>query len=244
MKLEIKIFLSAEEAAAGIAKEIMNMVSENSLEGRDTFISLSGGSTPKILFRKISDEYAESIDWNRVHLFWGDERCVPPDDEQSNFGMTKQYLLDNIKIPEANIHRMRGEEDPVKEAERIAAEIRRIIPEVNNLPRFDLNILGLGEDGHTASLFPGKKLKNIAEGVAGVAVHPESGQKRISLTNEVLSNAAENIFMVTGEKKADIIYKILSRKDSDKKFPAARVKAAEMLKWYLDEEAGGKIKEP
>ncbi len=244
MKMEIKIFISAEEAASKIAEEMMNIVSENSAEEKDTYISLSGGSTPKILFNKISEEYSDRIDWNRVQLFWGDERCVPPDDEQSNYGMTKQYLLDHINIPEGNVHRMRGEEDPVTEAARIAAEIRKVVPDANDLPRFDLNILGLGEDGHTASLFPGKKLKNIAEGIAGVAMHPESGQKRISLTAETLSNANQNIFMVTGENKAEIIYKIMSRKDSGKKFPAGRIRAAETLKWYLDEGAASKIKMP
>ncbi len=244
MKLEIKIFLSPEEAASKIAEEITEMVSENSGENGDTFISLSGGRTPKILFNKISDEYADRIDWSRVHLFWGDERCVPPDNEQSNYGMTKEYLLDNINLPTANVHRIRGEEDPREETARIAEEISRIVPAVNNLPRFDLNILGLGRDGHTASLFPGKKLKNIAEGIAGTAVHPESGQKRISLTSDVISNARQNIFLVTGEKKADIIYEIMSRKDSEKGFPAARIKAAEMLKWYLDEKAASRIKMP
>ncbi len=244
MKLEIKIFLSAEEAASRIAEEIMKMVSHHSGENRDTFISLSGGSTPKILFNKISEEYANRIDWERVHLFWGDERCVPPDNEQSNYGMTKEYLLDKINIPEGNVHRIKGEEDPGKEAARIAAEISRVVPVVNDLPRFDMDLLGLGTDGHTASLFPGRKLKNIAGGVAGVAVHPESGQKRISLTYEVISNAAENIFLVTGERKAGILYEILSRRDSDKDLPAARIKAAEILKWYLDEGAASQIKKP
>lgn len=242
MKLEIKIFLSPEDAASKIAEEITEMVTANSMENNDTFISLSGGSTPKTLFNKISDEFADRIDWNRVHLFWGDERCVPPDDKQSNYGMTKDYLLDNINIPEANVHRIRGEDDPAEEAARIAEEIKTFVPFVNSLPQFDLSILGLGEDGHTASLFPGKKLKNIAEKTAGVAVHPESGQKRISLTSEVVSNSKQNIFFVTGEKKADIIYDIMSRKDSGKKYPAARIKASEMLKWYLDERAASKIK--
>ncbi len=244
MKLEIKIFLSAEEAALKIAEEIIKMVSANSGEDRDTFISLPGGSTPKILFNKIAEVYADRIDWNRIHLFWGDERCVPPDDKQSNYGIAREYLLNNIIIPSTNIHRIRGEDDPMDEVSRIAFEIRQIVPAENKLPQFDLNILGLGKDGHTASLFPGKKLKYIAGGIAGITVHPESGQKRISLTSEVLSNAKHNIFMVTGEKKADIIYEILSRKDSEKDFPAARIKAAEMLEWYLDEEAAARIKMP
>ncbi len=244
MKLELKIFLSPEDAASKITEEITEMVTANSLKNSDTFISLSGGSTPKTLFDKISDEFADKIDWKRVHLFWGDERCVPPDDEQSNYGMTKEYLLNNITIPEANVHRIRGEDDPAAEVVRIAEEIKTFLPAANDLPQFDLNILGLGEDGHTASLFPGKKLKNISKKIAGVAVHPESGQKRISLTSEVISNSKQNIFFVTGDKKADIIYEIMSSKDSGKKYPAARIKASEMLKWYLDEEAASELKMP
>ncbi len=244
MKLEIKIFLSPEEAAAGLAGEIKEIVDVNSGKNKDTFISLSGGSTPKILFNIISEEYADKIDWNNVHLFWGDERCVPPDDEQSNYGMTKKYLLNNINIPEVNVHRIRGEGDPQKEVERIAGEINRVVPVKNNLPEFDLNVLGLGSDGHTASLFPGGNLKDVAQGITGVAVHPESGQKRISLTAGVLNNSRQNIFLVTGDKKSDILYEILSRKDSSKDYPAARIRAAEILQWYLDEKAASKIKKP
>lgn len=243
MNIEIKIFLTAEDAAAKIAEEIVKIVFRNSGDDRDSYISLSGGSTPKYLFSKISSEYADKIDWKRVHLFWGDERCVPPADEQSNYGMANRYLINNINIPESNVHRTRGEEDPAAESARIAKEIKKIVPVADGLPRFDLNILGLGEDGHTASLFPGQKLQYIAEGIAGVAVHPESGQKRISLTSNVLSNAVENIFMVTGKKKAEIIFEVLKGRSAGN-YPAAEIKAAEILRWYLDEGAAGKIKLP
>ncbi len=244
MKLEVKILLTPEEIAERISLDIASLVKGNAENNKETFISLSGGNTPKILFRKMSEGFRDKIKWDKLHLFWGDERCVPPDDEESNFGMAKEYLLNNIDIPEKNIHRIRGEDDPGKEAARIAAEINSIVPETDGLARFDLNILGLGEDGHTASLFPGKKLKNIAENTTGVAVHPETSQKRISLTLEVINNSKQNMFMVTGEKKADIIYEIMSRKDAGKRYPAGKVRAVEILKWYLDEEAASKIKRP
>jgi len=244
MKLEVKILLTPEEIAEQISRDIAFMVKDNAENNMGTFISLSGGNTPKILFRKMSEEFNDKIQWDKVHLFWGDERCVPPDNEESNYGMTRQYLLNNINIPEKNVHRIRGEDDPEKEAARIASEIDLIVPAANGLARFDLNILGLGEDGHTASLFPGKKLKNIAAKTAGVAVHPKTGQKRISLTLQVINNSKQNLFMVIGRKKADIIYEIMSRKDAGKHYPAGKVRAAEILKWYLDEAAASKIKMP
>lgn len=244
MKLEIKIFPTPEAVAVRVSEEIAALVNRNRENKRDTFIALSGGSTPKILFDTLSADFKSIIGWSRLHLFWGDERCVSPGDEQSNYGMTKKSLLDKVDIPEQNIHRIRGELDPVKEALRISAEIRKIVPQKNNLPQFDMNILGLGEDGHTASLFPGKRLRNVSDKICGIAVHPGSGQKRISLTYEVINNSSQNIFMVTGIRKADIIFDIMSRNDSYKKFPAARIKASEELKWYLDEEAASKIKMP
>ncbi len=244
MKLELKIFRTPEEIAFQISEELADLVENNAEKSRDTFISISGGSTPKILFIKLSDDFKHKINWKKLHLFWSDERCVPPEDDQSNYGMTKKYLLDNIDIPEKNVHRIRGEDDSGKEVSRVSAEIKRIVLNKNNLPRFDLNLLGVGEDGHTASLFPGKKLKNISDRICGVAVHPDSHQKRISLTYDVINNSAQNIFMVTGAKKADIIYEIMTIKDSFKRYPAARVKADEILKWYIDKEAAIKIKMP
>jgi 6-phosphogluconolactonase len=244
MKLEIKIFRDPEETAVQIAEDIADLVAQNAENNRDTFIAVSGGSTPKILFQRLSENFKAKIDWKKLHLFWGDERCVPPQDDQSNFGMTKKYLLDNVNIPDKNIHRIRGEDDPKMEVMRIAAEIDDTVPRENNLPRFDLNILGLGKDGHTASLFPGKKLKSISKRIVGIAVHPVSGQKRISLTREVINNSRQIIFMVTGEKKAGIVYEIMSKKNSESRFPAAKVRADEVLRWYLDDGAAAKIKMP
>ncbi len=244
MKPEIKIFLTPEELSLQLAKEIRDIVSENASKDNDTFIALSGGSTPKVLFTLLSGEFRDKIQWNRVHLFWGDERCVPPDDEQSNYGMTKKNLLGKINIPEKNVHRIRGENEPLEEVKRITGEIKYFVPFANNLPQFDINLLGLGSDGHTASLFPGKSLSGIIERIVGIAVHPDSGQKRISLTYETINNSKRNIFMVTGKKKSDIIFKILGSKIIDKKFPAAKIKASDYLEWYLDEEAAVKIKKP
>ncbi len=245
MKPEIKIYLTPEELSLHLAGEIRKIVSENVSQDKDTFIALSGGSTPKVLFTQLSGElFRDKIQWNRIHLFWGDERCVSPEDEQSNYGMTKKYLLGKINIPENNVHRIRGENEPSEEVKRITGELKYFVPFVNNLPQFDINLLGLGSDGHTASLFPGKSLRGIIDRVAGIAVHPDSGQKRISLTYNTINNSKRNIFMVTGKKKSDIIFKILGLKNIDQTFPATKIKASDSLEWFLDEEAAVKIKKP
>ena len=243
MKVEIKIFSNPEEIAEHIAVEIVELTSENSKKNLDSFIAVSGGHTPEVLFNRLSESpYREIIEWDRLHLFWCDERCVPPDDKESNFGMTKYYLLDKIGIPVKNIHRIEGENDPENEVKRISAEIKSIVPAINNLPGFDLTLLGVGTDGHTASLFPGRQLKNVSNNIAGIAEHQLTGQKRISLTYKVLNNSKEIIFMVTGNEKADIVYRIMNEKDSKNKYPAAMIGGVGKLKWFLDKEASLKIK--
>jgi 6-phosphogluconolactonase len=245
MKLEIKIFLNPKELATQLAEDIKNIVFENSKRKKATYIALSGGNTPKVLFNTLTNfSYKDKIKWKNIHVFWGDERCVPPDDEQSNYGMTKKFLLDKIEIPAENIHRIKGEDNPSIEAQRIADDIKSTIPEHNQLPQFDINILGIGEDGHTASLFPGKELKEINAGIAGVAEHPETGQRRISLTYDVINNSIRNIFMVTGMEKAEIVFKMMTEKNAEFKYPASKIRAAELLQWYLDDEAASKIKKP
>ncbi len=245
MKLELKIFSEPVDVANQVAEELMETVRENTKKDRETFLALSGGNTPEVLFKKLSDNsFRDKIDWPNLHLFWGDERCVPPDDEQSNFGTAKKILIDNIHIPEKNIHRIWGENDPENEVRRISEEIKTVVTYNNNLPRFDIILLGLGVDGHTASLFPRKKLKNITDKIAGIAQHPKSGQKRISLTYDIINNSKKNIFIVTGEEKAEILFRIMSEKASNKNYPAAKIKAAEMLKWYIDKDAASKIKMP
>lgn len=243
MEQEIKILLEPEEVANQIAEEIKTIVAENVKRDRKTYMTFAGGDTPKILFNLLTgDYYRAKIVWESVHLFWSDERCVPPENEQSNFGMTKNYLLDKIDIPQANVHRIIGENDPKEEVKRIADEIKSIVPDYNGLPCFDLNFLGVGEDGHTASLFPKQKLSDINDDIVGIAFHPKTKQKRISFTYHILNNSRRNIFMVTGENKADIIFKIMKDKESSNKYPAAKIEAIEILKWYLDAAAASKIK--
>lgn len=206
-------------------------------------VALSGGSTPKALFRLWAEQYRDRIDWQKIHFFWGDERCVPPGDEESNFKMANDLLLSGIGIPPQNIHRIRGEADPDAEARRYAEDILRTVASSHGLPSFDMILLGMGDDGHTASIFPHQMELLSAKALCGVATHPESGQKRITLTGRVLNNAAEVAFLVTGSGKAQKLEEIVKGKKGSDKYPAAHIGPAHgALHWFVDQAAAAGLR--
>lgn len=158
-----------------------------------------------------------------------DERCVPPDDEESNYGMTKKYLLNKINIPLINVHRIFGEKDPAEEAKRYSEIVKLNLEVKNSLPELDLILLGVGEDGHTASIFPDQmELLNSNE-IYAAAKHPGSGQARITLTGKIINNADRIYFLVAGKSKAEVVNKILNRKGDYLKYPAAHIENAVWL---------------
>jgi len=205
-------------------------------------IALSGGNTPKLLFRELVVSYQEKLNWEKINIFWGDERCVPPDDSDSNYGMTKQYLLDNIQIPVENVYRIKGENNPDEEEKRYSDVISKILISVNNLPRFEIMLLGLGEDGHTASIFPDQMELLESDKVCEVALHPETKQKRITVTGRVINNSKKIYFLVSGKSKSFAVEKILNKKDDYLKLPGAHINPIDgKLLWFLDKEAASGI---
>ena len=233
-----KIFNTAEQVVESLAND-MKAFSEL---GRPVHISLSGGSTPKMLFKLLaSAPYAESIQWQNLHFWWGDERCVAPDDAESNYGEANALLFSKVNLPAENIHRILGENDPQGEAERFAKEMADVIPCENGTPVFDWILLGVGADGHTASLFPGQT-DYADENLSLVASHPESGQLRVSKTAKVLEAAKRISYLVLGAGKVEIVHEIHTTPASELPYPAAKVqsKAGEM-EWYLDSDAAAKI---
>ena len=241
MKTEIKIFSDQSELAWQVANELSIMVNESDSTGKNFTLALSGGSTPKILYTVLGDHFSDKINWETVHLFWSDERCVPPDDTESNFGMTKKALLDKINIPSVNVHRIFGENDPLQESVRYSGVIRDFTNTGDGFPVFDLVLLGLGEDGHTASIFPGNNQLFLSKNICEPAFHPSTYQKRITLTGRTLNNAQRIIFLVTGENKAGIISSIFSGAE-EKNYPASQIKPDNgTLKWYLDKAASRAI---
>lgn len=220
--------------AEALAEKLLSLSKDKSFRS----IALSGGSTPKILFELLAKNYSEKMPWGQLEWYWGDERCVPPDDPESNYGMTNSLLLDKVGIPQDNIHRVRGEAPPEKEAIRYADQLKSNLEEKEGIPRFDLVILGMGDDGHTASIFPHQMELWDSPALCEVATHPESGQRRISLTGKVINNASLVVFLVTGKSKAGPVAEILNGKGKYKSYPASRVNPVPgRLIWMLDEEA-------
>jgi len=237
MGKKYEVFDNAEKLAEDLAGRLNDAVNQ---QKENYCLAISGGSTPIIFFKRLAEEpFKSEIEWNRVHFFWCDERCVPPDNSESNFGMTKTDLFDKIKIPSENIHRIKGESDPKEETFRYVNEIEDLVPKgKNSLPQFDWVMLGMGEDGHTASLFPNKELLFTYSNIAGIAQHPQTGQNRISLTFDVLNNAKRITFVVTGKKKAKILAEILKGQPSSKIYPSAQIKPIDgTIDWLVDKEA-------
>jgi len=236
---EVRIFDSALLAAAALAEELRKLVDNVTRQQQVLSVALSGGNTPRIFYNYLATTSANEIAWGNVHLFWGDERCVPPDHPESNYHLVDEILLNKIAIPQRNIHRVRGEAKPAQECSRYGEEINRLLPKANNgLPVFDWILLGLGEDGHTASIFPGRQILEVESSICAVATHPRSRQQRITLTLPILNNANRITFLVSGTSKSHILSLIMKREQNSLAFPAARVQPQHgVLEWYIDKAA-------
>ncbi|HKJ40582.1 MAG TPA: 6-phosphogluconolactonase [Sunxiuqinia sp.] len=236
---EVKIFSDAQDLAEAFAYELYQMV----INSRQRFdIALSGGSTPKLLFDVLAKNYTTKMPWDRIHFWWGDERCVPPTDEDSNYGMTVAHLLSKIKIDESQVHRVKGELVPQKAADDYIIQIQSNLNERQNWPIFDLIILGMGDDGHTASIFPHEMELLNSKKICEVATHPESGQKRITLTGNVINNANRIYFLISGEKKAQRISEIMNDLKKAKRLPTYHIDPTMgKLIFFLDQLAAKKI---
>jgi len=238
MKLEIvPDSVSLVETAASLFME--RAIAAVAARGRFS-IALSGGSTPREVYARLaSPDYADRIPWQSVHFFWGDERCVPPAHPDSNYRMVAESLLNHVPIPVENIHRIQGELAPSQAADRYETELRAFFGEP---PAFDLVFLGLGEDGHTASLFPGSPALAESARWAVAAEHPTPPPplvSRVTLTFSVLNAARQVLFLVSGAGKAPRLAEI-RRGATD--LPAARVQpAGGDLLWLVDQAAAAGI---
>lgn len=232
--MELHIYDSKE----AVAHHFSVYLSELIKSGDTVHIALSGGSTPKIVFDVLAAEYKHTIDWSKVHFYWGDERCVLPTDDESNFKMTQQHLFSKIAIPVENIHRIKGENEPENEANAYSELMKEALPEVDGIPQFDLIILGMGDDGHTASIFPYNIDLWFSKRNCEVAAHPDSGQLRVTLTGNVINNAKTVAFLVTGASKSEKVKEILERIGDFELYPATLVdpKSGNLL-WFMDKEA-------
>ncbi|WP_044117966.1 6-phosphogluconolactonase [Alkaliflexus imshenetskii] len=232
MKPQIKIFSDKTD----LSRFFGDILEKESNEKDTVTIALSGGSTPKAIFDTLAAEYQNRIKWEKLRFFWGDERCVKPDDAESNYGMTRTHLFDKVPISESNVFRVKGELSPDEAASDYETIILGELPKENGWPQFDLMILGMGDDGHTASIFPYQIDLWDSENICEVATHPDSGQKRVTLTGNVINNAKQIIFLVTAKNKADKAHEIINEKGHFKTYPASLVNKKSSL-WMMDEDA-------
>lgn len=220
--------------AEELAGWFYSIVLEHTLHNRNFNLAMSGGSTPVLFFNHLAAKHGHHIDWSKIHFFWADERCVPPTSNISNFKNVQTNLLSKINIPEENIHRIFGENEPEEEAVRYSKIVSEIVPKKDDIPCFDLILLGIGDDGHTASLFSGQEKLIFSGNLVEHSINPQNDQKRITLTPYLINNAAKVAFHVTGLAKSDIISDVINKADQ-KIHPASHIKPVNgQMYWFLD----------
>jgi 6-phosphogluconolactonase len=209
-------------------------------------LAISGGSTPKAMFKLLADPslpFLQTVPWDKLQLFWVDERCVGPDDPDSNYGMTRELLLSKVPIKPENVFRMEGELDPEEAASRYESTMRNVMKlEGAEAPTFDLLTLGMGPDGHTASLFPNTEALNAMNQLV-VANHvPQKDTWRISLTWPVINHASDVAFEMVGKDKAEVLAEVLTGPRDPERLPSQLIRPANgKLLFLLDEAAAAKL---
>lgn len=196
-------------------------------------IAISGGNTPKAIFENWNANFVEKIDWTRISFFWVDERCVSPNSDESNYGVAKRMFLDKVLSNQTNVFPIMGDNSIDDELSRLNSLVYNLIPIKNNLPSFDLILLGLGNDGHTASIFPGQLNLFNSDTAYLSSVNPLSGQQRITLSGNTINNASEVCFIVTGHDKNKILDSIFNKKDNWELYPASHI-INSSLEWIIE----------
>lgn len=236
MNQNITIFKDPETLADRVCDRLMELIADSF--NAHFHLAISGGSTPNFLFSALARKFPDSPLWQKTHFWWVDERMVPSDNPDSNFGTTFRLLFSKIAIPEKNIHRIRGEEQPSAESVHYSCQIRENLTFHSGWPVFDLILLGMGEDGHTASIFPNQMELLQSVNISETAHHPLTGQLRVTLTGPVLNHAAHIWFLVTGAGKARRLAEIFAHSQMTELLPAAQINPASgELRWFADEQA-------
>ncbi len=241
MTPEIVVVQDPDELSHEATRRFIWSANESVADRGRFSVALSGGSTPGALYRQLAEEpQRDQIPWGQVHVFWGDERCVPPDHSESNFQLAEEALLSRVPIPPGNVHRMCGEMEPEAAAQAYATKLRAFFGA--QWPRFDLVLLGMGNDGHTASLFPGSDvLCETARPVVAVTAHYQGRPaQRVTLTLPAINAARQVLFLVTGAAKAEILQAVLEGPAG--RFPAQHVcPTVGQLTWLVDTAAASQL---
>lgn len=219
------------------AAEFVLLAKKSVLQSGRFAVALSGGSTPIGFYSLLStSEFRDQVPWRQVHIFWGDERCVPPDHPESNYDIVRNALLARIPTPEENVHRMKGEADPEASALEYEQTLREFFRLADGeFPRFDLILLGLGQDGHTASLFSGTEVLEERKRLVAAVYAEKMKSHRLTLTFPVLNHGANIVFLVAGKEKAAVLRDVLQGGSKTEALPAERVKPQSgRLVWLVD----------
>jgi len=224
------------------AEEIVHLSGDAICTHAEFTFCLSGGSTPAAVYELLGKRFLLSVDWNEVQFFWGDERCVPPDSEKSNYAMAQRTMLSKLPIKPSQVHRIRGEDQPAVAAQAYEQEITNHFGSAG-IPTFDLALMGLGDNSHTASLFPHNPvLHETQRRVSAVEVDDSTERHRVTLTAPVFNHAANVIFLVSGASKAQAVWNVLKGPRNPDEFPAQLITPATgALIWLLDRAAASKI---
>lgn len=243
---EVRILPDATALSRAAADEFLQ-VARAAIDARGRFMAaLSGGSTPKAIYSLLAADQktgAHPLPWEKVHVFFGDERHVPPDHADSNYRMANEALLSKVPIPPENIHRVRAELDAAHAAAEYEAELKSVFhPRANELPRFDLVMLGMGPDGHTASLFPGSTALAERRALVCATWVEKFKSHRITFTFPLLNAAAEVLFVVGGTDKTDMLRNVLRGDPSGQRYPAQEIRpTAGRPIWLVDEAAAARV---
>jgi 6-phosphogluconolactonase len=238
--LSVHIYSSAEELARAAAREFATRAEEAIGERGRFAVVLAGGSTPETMYGILARDYIDRIDWSKVYVFFGDERSVPPHHEDSNLKMASEVLLDHV--PVANVHRIRGELPPDEAAEAYEEELRTFF-RTEDVPRFDLILLGIGADGHTASLFPETPALEVRDRWVVANPVPGLNTTRITLTVPVINAARAVIFLVAGEDKAEALKETLEGDADPRVYPTKLIQPPGGPEWMLDQSAASLLSE-
>jgi 6-phosphogluconolactonase len=241
----VRVYPNADEVARGAARFFVEYAWQAIARDDRFLVALSGGKTPQALFRILSSpEFRGQVDWGKVQVFWSDERAVPPTDPESNYGMARRELLLKVAIPEANVHRMEAEGLPIGRAAHDYEELLRMHLELdeNGFPQFHLVFLGMGADGHTASLFPGARATQRTSRWVSTPMVPKLGAFRMSLTLPVLNAAKRVLFLVVGADKAKTLRAVLDGK-AQPPYPAQLVDPPHGSRNFLIDEAAASLLE-
>jgi 6-phosphogluconolactonase len=236
----LEIAESAESAANACAAWLLEELRSVLSTGATARIAISGGSTPKLLFATLA---RTRFHWENVHVFWVDERCVPPTDSQSNYKLAKETLLDPAAIPPGNVHRIEGELPPAEAAQRYIAAIRSTFRlNDSDLPVFDIIHRGMGPDAHTASLFPGEPLIGDRTGIAASVYVEKMKSHRVTLLPGVLLAAKRTAILAAGEDKAEPLFEVLRGPEDPFRFPCQlATRGARSALWFIDRAAAARL---